>query len=148
METQHTASLKGGNFLVQASDPANTFTPEDFSEEQKLVANTCREFLDKEVIPHLLDLDKQEPGLMQSLLDKAGELGFLGAAFPEQYGGLGEDFVTATLINEELGGGHSFAVAMAAHNGIGSLPILYFGTEEQKQKYLRKLATGESAHAT
>ena len=143
METQHTASLKGGNFLVQASDPANTFTPEDFSEEQKLVANTCREFLDKEVIPHLLDLDKQEPGLMQSLLDKAGELGFLGAAFPEQYGGLGEDFVTATLINEELGGGHSFAVAMAAHNGIGSLPILYFGTEEQKQKYIPKLATGE-----
>ncbi|HYD20867.1 MAG TPA: acyl-CoA dehydrogenase family protein, partial [Flavipsychrobacter sp.] len=78
METQHTALLKGGNFLVQVSDPANTFTPEDFSEEQKLVAQTCREFLDKEVIPHLLDLDKQEPGLMQSLLEKAGELGFLG----------------------------------------------------------------------
>lgn len=143
MEAQQKASLKGGNFLVQASTTADTFTPEDFTEEQKLVAHTCREFLDKEVIPHLTDLDKQEPGLMQSLLDKAGELGFLGAAFPEQYGGLGEDFVTATLINEELGGGHSFAVAMAAHNGIGSLPILYFGTEEQKQKYMPKLATGE-----
>ena len=143
MEAQQKASLKGGNFLVQASTTADTFTPEDFTEEQRLVAHTCREFLDKEVIPHLTDLDKQEPGLMQSLLDKAGELGFLGAAFPEQYGGLGEDFVTATLINEELGGGHSFAVAMAAHNGIGSLPILYFGTEEQKQKYMPKLATGE-----
>jgi alkylation response protein AidB-like acyl-CoA dehydrogenase len=143
MDTQQKSTVKGGNFLIQTSETANTFTPEDFTEEQKLVAHTCREFLDKEVIPHLNDLDKQEPGLMQSLLDKAGELGFLGAAFPEQYGGLGEDFVTATLINEELGGGHSFAVAMAAHNGIGSLPILYFGTEEQKQKYIPKLATAE-----
>lgn len=142
MEAQQT-STKGGSFLISSSTPDNTFTPEDFSEEQRLVAQTCREFLDKEVIPRLLDLDKQEPGLMPSLLDKAGELGLLGAAFPEAYGGLGEDFVTATLINEELGGGHSFAVAMAAHNGIGSLPILYFGTEEQKQKYIPKLATGE-----
>lgn len=142
MEAQQN-STKGGSFLISSSTPDNTFTPEDFSEEQKLVAQTCREFLDKEVIPRLLDLDKQEPGLMPALLDKAGELGLLGAAFPEAYGGLGEDFVTATLINEELGGGHSFAVAMAAHNGIGSLPILYFGTEEQKQKYIPKLATGE-----
>lgn len=142
METQQT-STKGGSFLVSISTPDNTFTPEDFSEEQKLVSQTCKEFLDKEVIPKLIDIDKQEAGLMPSLLDKAGELGLLGAAFPEQYGGLGEDFVTATLINEELGGGHSFAVAMAAHNGIGSLPILYFGTEEQKQKYMPKLATGE-----
>ncbi len=142
METQQT-STKGGSFLVSISTPDNTFTPEDFSEEQKLVSQTCKEFLDKEVIPKLIDIDKQEAGLMPTLLDKAGELGLLGAAFPEQYGGLGEDFVTATLINEELGGGHSFAVAMAAHNGIGSLPILYFGTEEQKQKYMPKLATGE-----
>ena len=80
---------------------------------------------------------------MPALLDKAGELGLLGATFPEKYGGLGEDFVTATIINEALGGGHSFAVAMAAHNGIGSLPILYFGTEEQKQKYLAPQARGE-----
>jgi len=103
----------------------------------------CEEFLDKEVIPHLADIDLQKDNIMPKLLDKAGELGLLGAAFPEQYGGLGEDFVTATLINECLGGGHSFAVAMAAHNGIGSLPILYFGTEAQKQKYIPKLATGE-----
>ncbi len=143
MEAQAKSTLIGGGFLIQPSDAANTFTPEDFSEEQKLIDQTCNEFLEKEVIPHLLDIDMQKAGLMPSLLDKAGELGLLGAAFPEKYGGLGEDFVTATLINEALGGGHSFAVAMAAHNGIGSLPILYFGTEEQKQKYIPKLATGE-----
>lgn len=143
MEAQAKSTLIGGGFLIQPSDAANTFTPEDFSEEQKLIDQTCNEFLEKEVIPHLLDIDMQKAGLMPSLLDKAGELGLLGAAFPEKYGGLGEDFVTATLINEALGGGHSFAVAMAAHNGIGSLPILYFGSEEQKQKYIPKLATGE-----
>lgn len=143
MEAQAKSTLIGGGFLIQPSDAANTFTPEDFSEEQKLIDQTCNEFLEKEVIPNLLDIDMQKAGLMPSLLDKAGELGLLGAAFPEKYGGLGEDFVTATLINEALGGGHSFAVAMAAHNGIGSLPILYFGTEEQKQKYIPKLATGE-----
>lgn len=129
--------------MIQPSDAANTYTPEDFTEEQKLIEKTCSDFLEKEVIPHLVEIDQQKDGIMPSLLDKAGELGLLGAAFPEKYGGLGEDFVTATLINEALGGGHSFAVAMAAHNGIGSLPILYFGTEEQKQKYIPKLATGE-----
>ena len=108
-----------------------------------MIIQMCNEFLDKDVIPHLIEIDQQKEGLMPSLLDKAGELGLLGAAFPEKYGGLGKDFVTATLVNECLGGGHSFAVAMAAHNGIGSLPILYFGTEEQKQKYIPKLATGE-----
>lgn len=143
MEAQAKSTLIGGGFLIQPSDAANTYTPEDFTEEQKLIEQTCSDFLEKEVIPHLVEIDQQKDGIMPSLLDKAGELGLLGAAFPEKYGGLGEDFVTATLINEALGGGHSFAVAMAAHNGIGSLPILYFGTEEQKQKYIPKLATGE-----
>lgn len=142
---EHTAStsLAGGSFLITESSPQNTFTPEDFTEEQRMIEQTCREFLEKEVTPRMIAIDAQEAGLMPSLLDKAGELGLLGAAFPEQYGGMGEDFVTATLINEALGAGHSFAVAMAAHNGIGSLPILYFGTDEQKQKYIPKLATGE-----
>lgn len=108
-----------------------------------MIAQMCSDFLDKEVIPFLNEIDAQQEGLMPSLLDKAGELGLLGAAFPEDLGGLGKDFVTATLVNECLGGGHSFAVAMAAHNGIGSLPILYFGTDAQKQKYIPKLATGE-----
>lgn len=136
-------TIPGGSFLIRESSPEETFTPEDFREEQKMMADTCDEFLEKEVLPYLDEIDQQKEGLMVSLLDKAGELGLLGATFPEKYGGLGENFVTATIINEKLGGGHSFAVAMAAHNGIGSLPILYFGTEEQKQKYIPKLATGE-----
>lgn len=143
MEHTGMKTIHGGGFLISESTPEYTFTPEDFSDEQRMIEQTCHEFLEKEVIPHLDDIDKQQEGLMPSLLDKAGELGLLGATFPEKYGGLGEDFVTATIINEALGGGHSFAVAMAAHNGIGSLPILYFGTEEQKQKYMPKLATGE-----
>jgi len=144
MDTQAlTTLIPGGGFLIQASAPETTFTPEDFNEEQHMIIEMCNEFLDKEVLPHLAEIDQQQAGLMPSLLDKAGALGLLGAAFPEAYGGLGKDFVTATLVNECLGGGHSFAVAMAAHNGIGSLPILYFGTEEQKQKYIPKLASGE-----
>ena len=144
MEAQAVAqSIQGGGFLIQPSDPQNTFTPEDFNEEQQMIIQMCSEFLEKDILPNIADMDAQKPGLMPSLLEKAGELGLLGAAFPEKYGGLGKDFVTATLVNECLGGGHSFAVAMAAHNGIGSLPILYFGTEAQKQKYIPKLATGE-----
>lgn len=108
-----------------------------------MIREMAEQFLTKEVTPVLDRLDKLEEGLMTTLLDKAGEQGLLGAAFPEAYGGLGKDFITATLINESLGAGHSFSVAMAAHNGIGSLPILYFGTEEQKQQYIPKLASGE-----
>ena len=143
MDTLARSTIQGGGFLIQPSSPENTFTPEDFNEEQRMIMDMCSEFLEKDVLPFLVEIDQQKPGLMPGLLDKAGELGLLGAAFPEQYGGLGKDFVTATLVNESLGGGHSFAVAMAAHNGIGSLPILYFGTDEQKQKYIPKLATGE-----
>jgi alkylation response protein AidB-like acyl-CoA dehydrogenase len=135
-------TMSGGAFLIQPSLPENTFTPEDLNEEHRMIIEMCDDFLAKEVLPNLVAIDRQEAGLMPALLDKAGELGLLGAAFPEQYGGLGKDFVTATLINECLGGGHSFAVAMAAHNGIGSLPILYFGTAEQKDKYIPKLASG------
>lgn len=133
----------GGAFLIQPSSPENTFTPEDFTEEQRAIAAMCQEFLDKEVMPKLAAIDAQEPGLMESLLEKAGALGLLGAAFPESLGGLGEDFVTSCIITESLGRGHSFPVAVTAHNGIGSLPILYFGTDAQKQKYIPKLATGE-----
>ncbi|GAA4460090.1 acyl-CoA dehydrogenase family protein [Nemorincola caseinilytica] len=137
------AAIAGGSFLIQPSVPESTYTPEDFTEEHHMIIQMCEEFLEKEVLPHLIEIDQQKDNIMPRLLDKAGELGLLGAAFPEKYGGLGKDFVTATLVNECLGSGHSFAVAMAAHNGIGSLPILYFGTEEQKQKYIPKLATGE-----
>jgi alkylation response protein AidB-like acyl-CoA dehydrogenase len=136
-------TIAGGAFLIQPSTPESTFTPEDFTEEQRAIAHMCAEFLEKEVYPKLAAIDAQEEGLMESLMNKAGELGLLGAAFPENLGGLGEDFITSCIITECLGGGHSFPVAVTAHNGIGSLPILYFGTEAQKQKYIPKLATGE-----
>lgn len=140
---ENKTALKGAEFLVKESAPEEVFTPEDFSEEQLMIKDMADQFISKEVTPIVERIDKQEEGLMQSLLEKAGEQGLLGASFPEEYGGLGKDFVTATIINEGLGAGHSFSVAMAAHTGIGSLPILYFGTDEQKQKYIPKLATGE-----
>jgi alkylation response protein AidB-like acyl-CoA dehydrogenase len=136
-------ALKGVEFLVKETPANEVFTPEDFNEEQRMIKEMAEQFVTKEVTPVLDRVDKLEEGLMPSLLDKAGELGLLGAAFPEEYGGLGKDFVTATLINEALGAGHSFSVAMAAHTGIGSLPILYFGTEEQKQKYIPFLGSGQ-----
>ncbi len=136
-------SLKGGEWLIKESEAKATFTPEDFSEEQQMVKDMCLQFLTTEVHPIVDRIDKLEPGLMPSLMDKAGEQGLLGASIPEELGGLGKDFITATLVNEGLGGGYSFSVAVAAHTGIGTLPILYFGTPEQKQKYIPKLATGE-----
>ncbi|MBN9296411.1 MAG: acyl-CoA dehydrogenase family protein [Filimonas sp.] len=142
-ETQNAAALKGGEWLIKESNPFDTFIPEDFDEEQKMVMEMCEQFVSAEVIPIMDRIDKMEPGLMPSLMEKAGEQGLLSTSFPEAYGGLGKDFITSTIVNEGLGGGYSFSVAVAAHTGIGSLPILYFGTEEQKQKYIPKLATGE-----
>ncbi len=139
--------LKGGEWLVKESSPFETFTPEDFVEEQLMIRDMCDQFLDAEVYPILDRIDNLEPGLMKSLLTKAGEQGLLSVSFPEEYGGLGKDFITATLVNEYLGAGHSFSVAIAAHTGIGTLPILYFGTPEQKQKYIPRLITGEWAGA-
>lgn len=136
-------TIKGGEWLIKESRPENIFTPEDYNEEQKMIMEMCTSFLQNEVLPQIERIDKLEPGLMPSLLDKAGEQGLLGASIPEEFGGLGKDFVTSTLINEGLGGGFSFSVALAAHTGIGTLPILYFGTPEQKARYIPKLATGE-----
>jgi len=140
--SQQTNALKGGEWLIKESNPFETFIPEDFDEEQKMVMDMCHQFLDTEVYPVVERIDKLEPGLMPSLLEKAGEQGLLSTSFPEIYGGLGKDFITSTIVNEGLGGGHSFSVAIAAHTGIGTLPILYFGTDEQKQKYIPKLASG------
>ena len=139
--------LKGGEWLVSESSPGDVFIPESFSEEQGMIRAMCDQFLDAEVYPILDRIDALEPGLMKSLLTRAGEQGLLSVAFPEEFGGLGKDFVTATIVNEYLGAGHSFSVAIAAHTGIGTLPILYFGTPEQKQKYIPKLITGEWAGA-
>lgn len=141
--TSNATLLKGGEWLTKTSTPFDIFTPEDFSEEQEMVMDMCHQFLKTEVYPVVDRLDKLEPGLMLNLLAKAGEQGLLGTAFPEAFGGLGKDFVTSTIINEGLGAGHSFSVAIAAHTGIGSLPILYFGNDEQRNKYIPKLASGE-----
>jgi alkylation response protein AidB-like acyl-CoA dehydrogenase len=135
--------LKGGAFLINESDFNANFIPEEFNEEHKLMADAAHEFLKQHVDTQLDKIDAMEPGLMPSLIDEAGELGLLGVAIPEQYGGFGKDFITSMLMTEVLGAGHSFSVAMAAHTGIGTLPILYFGNDAQKQKYLPKLATGE-----
>ena len=139
--------LKGGEWLIKESSPFKTFTPENFVEEQKMIRDMCDQFLDAEIYPILDRIDNLEPGLMKSLVAKAGEQGLLSVSFPEEYGGLGKDFVTSTIVNEYMGAGHSFSVAIAAHTGIGTLPILYFGTPEQKQKYIPKLITGEWAGA-
>ena len=145
--TQNKNFLKGAEWLIKESAPSNTFIANEFDEEQKMIRDMCEQFLEAEVLPNLDRIDSLEPGLMPSLLTKAGEQGLLAAAFPEEYGGLGKDFITSTIINEYLGGGHSFSVAIAAHTGIGTLPILYFGTPEQKQKYIPKLVSGEWAGA-
>jgi alkylation response protein AidB-like acyl-CoA dehydrogenase len=136
-------SVKGGEWLIKEYNANDTFTPEDFSEEQLMILDMCLQFLKTEIYPIVDRIDKLEPGLMPSLMEKAGELGLLSASVPEDLGGIGKDFVTSTLVSEGLGGGYSFSVAMSAHSGIGTLPILYFGTDEQKKKYIPKLATGE-----
>lgn len=141
--TSNTASVKGGEWLIKENNAFTIFTPEDFSEEQLMILDMCRQFLKTEIYPIVDRIDKLEPGLMPSLMEKAGALGLLSASVPEEFGGLGKDFVTSTLVSEGLGGGYSFSVAMSAHAGIGTLPILYFGTEEQKKKYIPKLASGE-----
>ena len=141
--TQSISTLNGGEWLIKESRPEETFIPEDFSEEQLMIRDMCTQFLRAEVVPNLEQIDMQEPGYMRSLLEKAGGQGLLAASFPEEYGGLGKDFVTSTIINDYLGAGHSFSVAVAAHTGIGTLPILYFGTAEQKEKYIPKLISGE-----
>src|SRR5450432_1207819 len=134
--------LKGAEWLIKQGNAFETFTPEDFTEEQLMVRDMCLQFLHTEVLPIADRIDTMEPGLMPHLMEKAGAQGLLGPSVPEELGGLGKDFVTATLVSEGLGGGFSFSVAMSAHAGIGTLPILYFGTEEQKKKYIPKLASG------
>jgi len=136
-------NVNGGEWLIRESESSDCFIPEDFQEEQLMVKEMCISFLDTEVLPIIERIDKMEAGLMPSLIEKAGSLGLLGASVPESLGGLGKDFITSTLVNEGLGGGFSFSVALAAHTGIGTLPILYFGTEAQKAKYIPKLSSGE-----
>jgi alkylation response protein AidB-like acyl-CoA dehydrogenase len=141
--TKNNKAIRGGEFLIRVTEPSEIFIPEEWSEEHKMIAQSCVDFLNAEIVPNLDRMDSMEPGFMESMLNKAGELGLLGVSIPEEYGGLGLDFKSSMLAAEALGSGHSFSVAYGAHTGIGTLPILYYGNEEQKKKYVTKLATGE-----
>ncbi len=135
--------LKSGEFLVRDIEAKDVYVPEEFDEEQKMIAQTCADFLEAEVYPYLDALDKGDRELMKSILKKSGELGLMGISLPEEYGGFGQSFVTQMLAAETIGAGYSFSVAFMAHCGIGTLPIMYYGNEEQRQRYVTKLATGE-----
>lgn len=141
-ETKEKA-LMGGEFLIRDVRAKDVFIPEEWNEEQVMMKQTCLDFVNQEIVPLLERIEKQEEGLMPSLLEKAGELGMLGISVPEDLGGMGMDFKTSMLCTEALGEAHSFSVAYGAHTGIGTLPILYYGNEEQKAKYIPKLASGE-----
>jgi alkylation response protein AidB-like acyl-CoA dehydrogenase len=137
-------AIKGGEFLIKETKAQDIFIPEEFNEEQKMIMQQCKDFLVKEVYPKLDEIDSmKDPKLMPHILDKAGELGLLGTSVPQELGGFGMDFNTTMLVAEVIGGGHSVAVGLSAHTGIGTLPILYYGNDAQKKKYVPKLATGE-----
>jgi len=140
-----TAALakRGGSFLIEVSHPDKMFTSADFADDQRLIGQTAEEFVAHEVLPHVHELEQHESGLMAELLKKSGELGLLGGGIPEEFGGTGLDKVSTTLLSEKLSAYASFAVTHGGHTGIGTIPIVYFGTEEQKRKYLPKIATGE-----
>jgi alkylation response protein AidB-like acyl-CoA dehydrogenase len=144
-ETATKKATRGGEFLIKTTEAHTIFTPEDFSEEQKMIASTCQEFVDTHVIPQerAIDAIEENPDLMPSLLRQGGTLGMLGTSVPEAYGGFGMSFNTSMLVAEAVGGGSSFAVALSAHTGIGTLPIVYYGSDAQKQHYLPKLSSGE-----
>jgi len=140
---ENNKAISGGEFLIRHVEAKDIFIPEEWNEEQLMMKQTCLDFVNQEIVPLLDRIDSMEEGLMPSLVEKAGELGMLGISVPEELGGMGMDFKTSMLCTEALGEAHSFSVAYGAHTGIGTLPILYYGNEEQKQKYIPKLATGE-----
>ncbi len=144
MEMVETAkALRGGEFLVKDQDPMNVFIPEEYSEEQLMIKDMVNDFIDQEIMPNIEKLEKLDIDLTKQLLTKAGELGLLGTAFPEEYGGSMQDFVTNMLLTECMSRSRSFSLSLGAHTGIGMLPILYFGNEEQKAKYLPILVEGK-----
>lgn len=136
-------TLNSGEFLVKATDSSSVFIPEEYNEEQMMIAQTIKDFVATEVHPIADKLDKGDRELMAQTVRKAGELGLMGIAIPEEYGGFEQDFVTQMLAAENIGAGYSFSVAFMASTGIGTLPIMYYGNEEQRQKYVTKLASGE-----
>ena len=144
METTDKDLLRGGQFLVKETKCEDVFTPEDFSEEQTMMKEAVMEFNEREIIPHKNRFEAKDYALTEEVMKKAGELGFLGVAVPEAYGGLGMGFVSTMLTCDYISSGTgSFSTAFGAHTGIGTMPITLYGNEEQKQKYVPKLATGE-----
>ena len=135
--------VQGGAFLIDELTPGEIFTPEDFTEEHRMIAETTRQFMDNEVLPHTNDLEKHDWKLSRELIKKAADLGLIGANIPEEYGGLGLDQTSGALIGENIGRSASFATTLGAESGIGLLPIVYFGTDAAKEKYLPKIAAGE-----
>ncbi len=135
--------LKSGEFLVDEIQANDIFIPEQFDEEQRMIAQTVQDFLDTELYPNIEQIDSPDINLMQRTLKKAGELGLMGISIPEEYGGFGQSFITQMLAAETIGAGHSFSVAFMAHTGIGTLPIMYYGNEDQRQRYVTRLATGD-----
>jgi alkylation response protein AidB-like acyl-CoA dehydrogenase len=142
-EESPVVAARGGSFLIEERAPAEVFTIEDLTDEQRMIADTAREFMENEVVPKIPQILKLDYEVTRQLLRKAGELGLLGIEIPEEYGGLGLDKVSGTLAAEATAHDGSFAVSMLAHTGIGTLPVVYFGTEEQKKKYLPRFVTGE-----
>ncbi|MCW9036316.1 acyl-CoA dehydrogenase family protein, partial [Altibacter sp.] len=143
-ETKNNNLLRGGQFLVKETPCEAIFTPEDFSEEQKMMRDSVKEFVDREIWPHKERFEHKDYALTEEIMEKAGELGLLGIAVPEEYGGLGMGFVTTMLVCDYISGATgSIATAFGAHTGIGTMPITLYGTEEQRKKYVPKLATGE-----
>lgn len=144
--TTQTKSTQGGEFLIKETDAQDIFIPAEFTEEQRMMAQACQDFIDTEITPYAQEIDSmKDPDLVPRIFKKAGDLGLLGITVPEEYGGMGMSFNTSMLIADIIGAAGSFSTTYGAHTGIGTLPILYYGTEEQKKKYLPKLATGEWA---
>ena len=144
METTSKEILRGGQFLVKETKCEDIFTPEDFSEEQEMMRDAVKEFNDREIIPHKNRFEKKDFALTEEVMKKAGQLGFLGVSVPEEFGGLGMGFVSTMLVCEYISSGTgSFSTAFGAHTGIGTMPITLYGNEEQKEKYVSKLASGE-----
>ena len=144
MSTEKKELLRGGQFLVKATNCEDVFTPEDFTEEQKMMKEAVMEFNDREIIPHKARFEAKDYALTEEVMRKAGELGFLGVSVPEAYGGLGMGFVSTMLTCDYISSGTgSFSTAFGAHTGIGTMPITLYGTEEQKAKYVPRLASGE-----
>jgi alkylation response protein AidB-like acyl-CoA dehydrogenase len=135
--------VKGGSFLIEQQTPESIFTPGDFNEEHRMIADTTRQFMDAEVLPRIAELESKDWNLARELVKKAAELGLVGANIPEEYGGLGLDQTSGAIIAENIGRSASFATTLGAQSGIGLLPILYFGTEAAKQKYLPPIAAGD-----